>query len=419
MALDNTLLIRGARLADGGPEATCDILIRNGVVAAVKNAPRLEQKDSGGRGLSSDGASMEAGGLTCLPAFCDLHAHFRDPGMTDKEDLASGSRAAVRGGYTAVNLMANTRPVISTHAQVKDILARAKRIGLVDVHQCVSITRDMDGRTVDHLEGLGKHVRIISEDGRDVMDSRVMLQAMTAAARLGLTVMCHCEDMNLSPVDYRLAEDLMTQRNIELARAAGCHLHIAHVSTEGSMRAVIAAKERGQAVTCEVTPHHLALTDEAVIRVNPPLRTQNDVDFLIHAVEQGWVDAIATDHAPHTADDKAAGAPGLVGLETAFGVCYTTLVRPGHITLARLTELMSGNPARILALNKGHIAPGSDGDLVLVDLSTPWTVDATAFASKGRNTPFEGKSLYGHVISTVKAGRLVYHDESYLQEEHT
>ncbi|HWQ21163.1 MAG TPA: amidohydrolase family protein, partial [Clostridia bacterium] len=163
MAHDNTLLIRGARLADSGPEATCDVLIRSGIIAAVKNAPRLEQKDSGERGLSSDGASIEAGGLTCLPAFCDMHAHFRDPGMTNKEDLASGSRAAVRGGYTAVNLMANTKPVISTHAQVKDVLARAKRIGLVDVHQCVSITRDMDGRTVDHLEGLGKHVRIISE----------------------------------------------------------------------------------------------------------------------------------------------------------------------------------------------------------------------------------------------------------------
>ena len=175
--------------------------------------------------------------------------------MTNKEDLASGSRAAVRGGYTAVNLMANTKPVVSTHAQVQGRPRRAaKRIGLVDVHQCVSITRDMDGRTVDHLEGLGKHVRIISDDGHDVMDARVMLQAMTAAARLGLTVMCHCEDRNLSPIDYRLAEDLMTQRNIELARVAGCRLHIAHVSTEGSMRAVIAAKERGQAVTCEVTP---------------------------------------------------------------------------------------------------------------------------------------------------------------------
>ncbi|MHB8072005.1 MAG: dihydroorotase [Candidatus Cryosericum sp.] len=419
MTHDNTLLIRGARLADGGPEAVCDILVQGGIITAVKNAPRLEQKDSGGRGLSVDGASVEAGGLTCLPAFCDLHAHFRDPGMTNKEDLASGSRAAVRGGYTAVNLMANTKPVISTHAQVKDVLARAKRIGLVDVHQCVSITRDMDGRTVDHLEGLGKHVRIISEDGHDVMNARVMLQAMTAAARLGLTVMCHCEDMNLSPVDYRLAEDLMTQRNIQLARVAGCRLHIAHVSTEGSMRAVIAAKQAGQAVTCEVTPHHLALTDETRFRVNPPLRTQQDVDFLIHAVKEGWVDAIATDHAPHTPEDKAAGAPGMVGLETAFGVCFTTLVQPGHITLAQLSKLMSANPARMLGMHKGRIEPGCDGDLALVDLTAPWTVDAGAFASKGRNTPFDGTTLYGRVITTIKAGRVVYHDESTAQEEHT
>jgi dihydroorotase len=407
MAHENTLLIRGTRLADGGRGATCDVLIRSGVITAV------------GRGLCADGASIEAGGLTCLPAFCDLHAHFRDPGMTQKEDLASGSRAAVRGGYTAVNLMANTRPVISTHAQVRDVLIRAKRIGLVDVHQCVSITRDMDGKTVEHLEELGKHVRIISDDGHEVMDARVMLQAMTAAARLGLTVMCHCEDMNLSPVDYRLAEDLMTERNIQLARVAGCRLHIAHVSTEGSMRAVIAAKQAGQAVTCEVTPHHLALTDETLFRVNPPLRTQQDVDFLIRAVQQGWVDAIATDHAPHTPEDKAAGTPGMVGLETAFGVCFTTLVRPGHITLARLSELMSTNPARMLGMRKGRIEPGYDGDLTLVDLEKPWTVDAGAFASKGLNTPFDGRKLYGRVMATVKAGRMVYHDESFAQEEHT
>ena len=182
------------------------------------------------------------------------------------------------------------------------------------------------------------------------------------------------------------------------------------------MRAVIAAKERGQAVTCEVTPHHLALTSATNYRVNPPLRTQQDVDFLIHAVEQGWVDAIATDHAPHTADDKAAGAPGMVGLETAFGVCTTTLLRPGHITLARLTELMSTNPARILGLNKGLIAPGYDGDLVLVDLNTPWTVDATTFASKGHNTPFNGRTLIGCVIMTIKAGRIVYDDTTSNQE---
>jgi dihydroorotase len=382
-----------------------DILVRSGVITAV------------GTGLSSDGAAIEAGGLTCLPAFCDLHAHFRDPGLTHKEDLASGSHAAVRGGYTAVNLMANTKPVISSRLQVQDVLDRAASIGLVDVRQCASITENMDGVTLDHLESLGDAVHIISDDGHDVMDAHVMLQAMTTATRLGLTVMCHCEDMNLSGTDYRLAEDLMTQRNIELARVAGCRLHIAHVSTEGSMRAIIAAKERGQAVTCEVTPHHLALTSATSYRVNPPLRTQQDVDVVIRAVEQGWVDAIATDHAPHTADDKAAGAPGMVGLETAFGVCYTTLVHPGHITLARLSELMSRNPARILGLNKGCIAPGYDGDLVLVDLHTPWTVDATAFASKGHNTPFDGRTLVGRVAMTIRAGRIVYDAATSKQEE--
>jgi len=184
------------------------------------------------------------------------------------------------------------------------------------------------------------------------------------------------------------------------------------------MRAIIAAKERGQAVTCEVTPHHLALTSATSYRVNPPLRTQQDVDSLIGAVEQGWVDTIATDHAPHTPEDKAAGAPGMVGLETAFGVCFTTLVRAGHITLPHLTRLMSRNPAHILGLNKGCIAPGYDGDLVLVDLDTPWTVDSTTFASKGHNTPFDGRTLYGRVMMTIKAGRVVYRRGTAPQEAH-
>lgn len=400
-----SILIRGAHVVDATHDGVLDVLIQGGVITAVET------------GLSADGATVDAHGLTCLPALCDLHAHFRDPGLTNKEDLESGSRAAVRGGYTAVNLMANTKPVISTHAQVKDVLARARRIGLVDVHQCVSITADMDGTTVNHLEGLGKHVRIISEDGREVMNARVMLQAMHAAASLGLTVMCHCEDMNLSPVDDRLAEDIMTQRNIELARAAGCRLHVAHVSTRGAMEAIIAAKERGQPVTCEVTPHHLTLTETTPYRVNPPLRTQADVDFLRDSIRLGWVDAISTDHAPHTREDKTAGAPGMVGLETAFGVCNTTLVQPGHITLARLTELMSRNPARIMGLNKGCIAPGYDGDLVLVDLHKQWIVDATKFVSKGHNTPFDGMTLTGRVIRTIKGGRTVYGDAAEQQEE--
>ena len=400
-SLTSSLLVRHARVVDAQTDSVLDILLQDGLITAL------------GRDLPAPEGSgtIEAGGLTCLPAFCDLHAHFRDPGQTEKEDLASGCAAAARGGYTAVNLMANTAPVISTRGQVEDVLTRARAIGLVDVHQCASITRDMDGRTTNHLESLGPDVRIVCDDGHDVMDSRVMLQAMTAAARLGLTVMCHCEDQNLAPLDSRLAEDLMTQRNIALANAAGCRLHIAHVSTEGAMQAVTRARQQGVLVTCEVTPHHLSLTEDTSYRVNPPLRSRRDVDALVQAVAAGWVDAIATDHAPHTAAAKAAGAPGMVGLETAFGVCYTALVASGRITLPRLTELMSRNPAHILGLNKGCIAPGYDGDLVLVDVATPWTVDARTFASKSHNTPFDGRQLTGRVVTTIKAGVVTYHQK--------
>lgn len=393
------MLIRNATLTDATGTRAGDILIENGRIARV------------GEGVEAPAGCpvVDAAGLMALPAFIDLHAHFRTPGFEYKETIETGSRAAARGGYTFVNCMANTKPVCSSAAMAQSLMDDAARVGLCDINQCVSITRDFDGRTVSHLAILPHNLRFISEDGKGVRDSRVMYEAMKIAAQRGLTVMSHAEDMDLSPIDYRAAENIETARNLYLAQSTGARLHLCHVSTREAMGDIMTARQRGVKVTCEVTPHHLWFDDSTCdYRVNPPIRAKADVEYLIAAIEDGDVDAIATDHAPHSAEDKAGGAPGLVGLETAFAVCYTKLCRGRGLPLSTLSRLMSQGPARILDLNKGLLAEGYDGDVVLVDLEQPFTVDPEEFAGKSRNTPFAGLSLYGRVKATVKQGRLTF-----------
>lgn len=391
------LWIQNAKLVDETGEWFADLLIRDGKIAAV------------GQGLAAGGEALDAAGLTVMPAFVDLHCHFRDPGYLQKEDIETGCRAAAKGGYTAVNLMANTNPVCSSMETVRYVREKAQKLGLVEVHQCVSVTEGFDGKTVSHLQALDETVKLISEDGKGVMSNHVMAQAMKIAKEKGLTVLSHAEDMEISPYDYRLAENIATIQHVHLAQSLGARLHLCHVSTVEAMQEVIRAKICKAPVTCEVTPHHLWFYDTDY-RVNPPIRTKKDRDYLIWAIENGYVDAIATDHAPHTPEDKKNGAPGLVGLETAFGVCYTILRKEHGLSLAALSRLLSAGPARILGWNKGRLQPGYDADLVLVDESREWTVRAAGFASKGRNTPFEGVHLQGKVVRTIKGGKTTYQE---------
>ena len=366
-----------------------------------------------GRGLAALAAPgeevLDAQGLTVLPAFVDLHVHWRTPGFEYKEDIATGSLAAAAGGYTFVNLMPNTKPVCSTAAQAAMVEDEAERTGLCGANQTVSITQNFDGRTLDHLKTLPASVRFVSEDGRGVQDAAVMAQAFAICHQKGITIMSHAEDMEISPWDYRLAEDLETLRNCWLSEYYQTRLHVCHVSTRGSVEAVRMAKLRGAPVTCEVTPHHLWFTDDVCdYRVNPPIRTADDVAALIEGIRDGTVDAIATDHAPHSEEDKAAGAAGMVGSETAFGVCYTKLCRGEGLPLEALSVLMSERPAQILGLNKGRLEPGYDADLVLVDLDTPYTVKRENLHSKSKNSPYDGAQLYGRVCATIKGGCLTY-----------
>lgn len=390
------LLIKNARIIDSSQDFKGDVYIKFGVIQEI------------GLALNKECKTIDAEGRVLMPSFIDLHSHFRDPGQTYKEDIYTGSLAAVKGGFTAVNLMANTIPVCSSMETVNYVLDKAYKVNLIDVHQSASITLDLEGEDIRHLDRLDASVKMISDDGRGVSNSKVMLEAMYKAKEKQLMVISHAESEELSSVDTRLAENTMTWRDIALAKFTGCHLHVAHVSTKEAMQDIINAKSEGVKITCEVTPHHLALTSNVKYKVNPPLREEEDINYLIKAIKEGWVDAIATDHAPHSTEDKLKGANGISGLETAFSVCYTKLVKEGHITLSKLSELMSKNPAKLMKLNKGEIKPGYEADFVLAELEEEYSINTEDFSSKGKNSPFQGFKVKGRIMNTFKAGRIVY-----------
>lgn len=395
------MLIKNIRIVDDTQDFLGDIRVQNGMIVEV------------GKNLSNDNEVVDYMGqqVVLLPAFTDLHVHFRDPGFTYKEDVTTGSRAAIRGGYTAVNLMPNTNPVCSSMDIVRDVEQRVREVGLVHANQTLSMTKDLKGTDIEHLKSLKKgEILFVTDDGKGVADDKVMEEIFLLCKEKEIVIMAHEEDPQYSATDMRKAENNMTFRDLELCEKLGGSIHFCHVSTVECIEAITQAKAKGVNVTFEVTPHHIAVTgDEANhYRVNPPLREREDVEALIKAIQNGLVDAIATDHAPHTAEDKKNGAPGMVGLETAFPLCYTTLVKPGKITLQQLVKLMSTNPSAMMKLNKGKIISGMEADFVIVNLENPYIIEAASFASKGRNTPFDGRQVYGKVLQTIKAGKYIH-----------
>lgn len=459
------LLVYNARLVDRDVDSPGALLARDGkiervFIASGNSASGESAEASELAALRADPAveSVDALGRVVMPAFVDLHAHFRDPGQTQKEDVGTASRAACAGGYGTVVLMANTNPVISTQGAALEVVSRVRAEGLIDAFQAVSLTRDFDGADVSALGSLDPAlVPVASEDGREVASAAVMLRAMESCAHSGVIVSCHCEDPDLAreakphrvaaleaarssglpsgrlaspgkaPSDeitrellaagrlLALAEDTMTERNLRIARAAGCRVHVAHVSTRASLDAVRRAKadslsSGGFSVTCEATPHHLSLTDSVAEIVNPPLRGDADREALIAGLLDGTVDAIATDHAPHAAGDKASGAPGFSGIEIAAATAHTALVATGMIGLGKLSALMAANPAAILGLPRGLLRSGFDADFIIFDPSARFTVDPASgeWHSRGKNTPLAGATLSGVVLATYKRGVKVY-----------
>ena len=420
------LIIRNGRVLDPqtGSDRPADLLLEEGRILAV------------GTGLEAGDASvLDASGLIVAPGFIDLHVHLREPGQEHKETIESGSRAAARGGFTTICAMPNTSPANDRPEITTLIRERAARIGLARVLPIAAVSAGLAGSELTDMAALAEAgAAAFSDDGRCVQNSGLMRRALERARGLGRPVIDHCEDhaltggavMNEGPVSRRLglagwpaaAEDIMIARDIILAEMLGASVHIAHLSTAGGVRLVREAKTRGVRVTAEATPHHLLLTDEALsgldsrFKVNPPLRSAADVEALVAGVADGTVDALATDHAPHAASEKAAGllrAPfGIVGLETAVSLLLDRLVRPGILPLLRFIGLWTAGPARILGRpDLGRIAPGAVADLTFLDLDKELVVDSAAFLSKGRNTPFDGWALRGAPVRTVFGGRLI------------
>jgi dihydroorotase len=365
----------------------------------------------------------------------DVHVHLREPGNEDEETIATGARAAAAGGFTAVCAMPNTDPVTDNQAAVGFIVRQSLRAGFARVHPIGAVSLGQRGeRLAEFGEMVGAGAVAVSDDGRPVASSHLMRTALEYARTFGIPVADHCEDPTLAAggamhegvVSARLglkgipaaAEEIMVARDCLLAELTGGHVHLCHVSSRGSVELIRRARERGAAVTAEVTPHHLTLTDRACeaydtnAKMNPPLREAEDVAALRGALKEGVIDCIASDHAPHAYDEKEAAfddAPfGIVGLETAFGVAHTDLVGGGALTLAELIDRMSTAPARVFHLPGGTLQPGAPADVAVFDPAGHWTVDGAAFRSKSRNTPFAGRELQGWPVLTIVGGRLVY-----------
>lgn len=389
------LLIKECRIVDESLDFIGDLYIKDGLIADY------------GKNLDYDCKFIDGKDLTLMPSFIDMHVHFREPGYTYKEDLYSGSLAALKGGYTLVNLMANTNPICSSMEVVEYVLNKSKEMDLIDIHQTVSVTENFDGKTLSHLDRIDERVKFISDDGKGIKSNISMYKAMVIAKEKGISIISHAEDEDLTPIDFRLSENIITVRDIFLSKTTGAHLHLAHVSTKEAIQEIRKGKREGANITCEVTPHHIALWDNNY-RVNPPIREKEDVEYLIEGIKDGVVDVIATDHAPHSEEDKEKGSPGISGIETSFSVSYTTLVKSKTIDLKKLSQIMSANPGRLMKVNKGRIEKGFDGDVVLLDLNTEIIVNESEFLSKGKNTSFSGMKFYGEVVATLRKGKIKY-----------
>ena len=383
----------------------------------------------------ADDQVIDASGCYVFPGFIDLHVHLRDPGLTAKEDIETGSRAAAHGGYTTIVAMPNTKPVADCPEVIHYVHDKAAEVGLTHVLQVGSVTKGMEGKELSDLSGMIKAgIPAISEDGKSVMDSGLYREAMKIVAKADIPVLAHCEDINLVQGGVinqgnkskelgvsgisNAVENVIVARDIMLAEETGARLHLCHCSTKESVELVRDAKKKGIKVSGEVCPHHFTLTEDDIVegdanyKMNPPLRTKADVDALKAGLRDGIMEVISTDHAPHTAEEKAKdlkSAPfGIVGMETAAALTYTELVKGGYLSPMGMAEKMSTNPARILGIDKGDISAGHLADITIFDPKDTYEIHAADFAGKGKNMPFEGRKVTGRVVDTILDGRIVY-----------
>lgn len=419
-------LIKNGEVIDPatGVHRTADILIRDGKIEHI-----------GESGDPGEAKVIDAAGMLVVPGLIDVHVHFRDPGFPEKETIRSGSLAAAAGGFTAVVCMPNTKPSVDSVETFDYVTQTAAREAAVKIYSSAAITIGLEGKELTEMDELRKAGAVtFTDDGKTVMDTSLIYRAFVKAAELGVPISSHCEDHRLvtsgaihrgkvseqigDPGISRLGEELIVARDILLAEETGARLHIQHVSTARAVQLIREAKARGVKVTAEAAPHHFSITDEQVLvsgasaKVNPPLRTARDVEAVIAGVVDGTLDVIATDHAPHTAEEKArplAQAPfGLIGLETSVGLTFTCLVHTGKLTVDEAIAKMTIVPARTMGLPGGTLREREDADITIIDPNRVWTVDPEQFLSKARNCPFTGMQLRGKAVLTMVNGEIVY-----------
>src|SRR5579884_585138 len=420
------ILIKNGRVIDPASrtDRVTDVLISEGKVAGV------------GTDLSASGAEIfDAAGMVVAPGFIDMHVHLREPGFEHAETIESGSRAAAAGGFTSICPMPNTAPVNDSATVTSYIIEKARRHAIVNVFPIGAITKGSMGEELAEIGSMREAgIVAISDDGRPVMNARVMRRAMELARALDIPVIDHCEDLNLSAggdmhegaESVRLglrgipsaSEDVMVARDLLLAELTGARFHVAHLSTAHSVAMVAFAKARSLDVSCEVTPHHFAITDSKIAtydsnyKMKPPLRTHADIDAVVDGIVSGVIDAIATDHAPHAGSEKMQEFErcpfGITGLETAIGLSLTELVHKGRISVTRMVELFTTGPAGVLKLDRGTLKRGAPGDVTVFDLEHEWTYDVQQSLSKSRNSPFDGYPFRGGPVATVVAGEVVW-----------
>jgi dihydroorotase len=421
------LLIKNGHVIDpaNGIDKVTDIFIENGVISEVAVDPDLE-------GIEMQ--IIDAKGLVVLPGLVDMHVHLREPGQEYKEDIESGSRAAVAGGVTSIACMPNTDPVIDNEALVSYVINRGKEAGYANVYPIGAISKGLKGKELAEIGSMRFAGAVaVSDDGHPVEDSGLMQRALIYADMFDIPVISHCEELNIAGEGTmndgdvatelglkgisRAAEEVMAARDIIVAEAEGKRVHIAHISTRGSVELVRQAKKRGVKVTCETCPHYFSLTEEAVrgyntnAKMNPPLRTADDVAAIKEGLKDGTIDCIVTDHAPHHIDEKncefAIAKNGIVGLETSLGLGIKCLVNEGVLTLSELIEKMSVNPSRILGINKGSLGEGKSADITIIDPKKEWTVDVSKLYSKSKNSPYDGWVLYGKPEYVIVGGEIL------------
>jgi dihydroorotase len=378
------LLIKNVRIIDANKDIKSDLLVENGKISKINSNIEIENINT-----------IDGGHYVLMPSFIDLHTHLRDPGLTHKEDLESGQKAALKGGFTVLCPMANTKPVCDNPEVINYIINKAENLDLCDIKQVCSITKNLEGDEMINIKSMIEHTRLFSDDGYTLHNTEIMRDALKLSKELNFKVLTHCQP------EFEIVE-----RDLKLLEEVGGNLHICHISLKETLDEIKKYKDRGYKFTCEVGPHHI-YGYGLDYKVNPSFAEEEDMKYLIQGIKDGYIDMIGTDHAPHTQEDKENGAPGISNIEVAFQM-VNKVFSENQISLNKLSEMMSANPAKLLGLNQGLIEEGLRADLVLIDENCENVIDTSNFISKGKNNPFNGQRVKGKVIMTIKNGKIMY-----------